>query len=109
MLNSEPKLQETSSVTRPQIPGDIATIVTDATAYGDGRLHDAFTWLRANQPLGIVETGDFDPFWVVTRHADIRFFATRPDMFLSGETSITPVDRAEQQRMREMLQGRPEP
>ena len=32
--------------------------------------HQAFTWLRANDPLHYVECEGFRPFWAVTKHAD---------------------------------------
>ncbi len=94
---------------RPRIPSAISDIIIDAAAHGDGRLHDAFTWLRANEPLGIAETATFDPFWVVTRHADIRAIATKPELFLSGETSITIIDRVQQERVIEYMAGKPNP
>src|SRR5580704_10909836 len=49
----------------------IATVV-DPKAHADPpRLYDAFAWLRHNQPLARAELPGFDPFYVVTRHADI--------------------------------------
>jgi hypothetical protein len=47
------------------IPADIAETLVDPRAYADHRLHDAYRWLRANNPLGIARPERFDPFWVV--------------------------------------------
>ena len=98
-----------SSDDRPRVPADIAKIVTDPFAYGDGRLFEAFKWLRENMPLGIIETTDFDPFWLVTKHADVRAISVRNDLFASGLSPIIPMDREGMQHMMAALGGRPEP
>lgn len=94
---------------RPVMPQSIANVICNPVAHGDGSIHEAFTWLRANHPLSIAETKDFYPFWVVTKHADLRTFAMRQDLFLSGLTSVTLLEREGHERMREMLDGRPQP
>ena len=54
------------------IPSDIAQTIVDPRAYADGkRVDDAFAWLRREAPLDRAQPEGFDPFWVVTRHADI--------------------------------------
>jgi cytochrome P450 len=51
---------------------DCVATVTDPKAHADpARLYDAFAWLRRNDPLARAEFEGFDPFYVVTRHADI--------------------------------------
>lgn len=94
---------------RPVMPESVANIVSSAAAHGDGSIHEAFTWLRAHHPLSIAETRDFYPFWVVTRYASLRTFAMHPELFLSGASSITLLEREGHQLMREMLDGRPQP
>ena len=37
----------------PDLPADIAATLVDPAAYADQRIHDAYRWLRANNPLGI--------------------------------------------------------
>ena len=54
-----------------RIPDDHARNLIDPTAYGDGRIHETYAWLRANNPFGLAEVEGFDPFWVATKHADI--------------------------------------
>ena len=44
-------------------------------------LTQAFTWMRANEPVYRDQTNDL---WAVTRHADIRDVEGRPAEFLSG-------------------------
>jgi hypothetical protein len=53
------------------IPQEVAEIIVDPKAYADGRIYGSYAWLRANNPLGVAQSPGYDPFWVVTRHADI--------------------------------------
>ncbi len=71
------------------IPSDIAEILVDPKAYADDRIHDAYTWLRANQPLGWASPEGYDPFWVVTRHADILEVSRQNDLFHSADLAST--------------------
>jgi len=66
-----------------------------------GHPHQAFAWLRANDPLRKVAPEGYQPFWVVTRHADIieieknvALFASAPRPILMREAS-TPEMREE--------------
>ena len=55
-----------------EIPEDIARLVITPKAYAEAEpVHDAFAWLRANNPLGMARLPGIYPFWIVTRHADI--------------------------------------
>ncbi len=78
------------------IPQHIAqTIVNPAAFGGSGKaVEEAFTWLRANQPLAMAHPEGFDPFWVVTRHADILEVERQNELFHNGDraTIVTPVD-----------------
>src|ERR1700722_7639372 len=49
----------------------IATVVDAKVHAGPERLYPAFTWLRRNDPLALAELPGFDPFRLVTKHADI--------------------------------------
>ena len=71
------------------IPPDIAATLTNPSAYADHRLHDAYTWLRANNPLGIARVEGYDPFWVVTKHADIQSVSRQNALFRNAERSTT--------------------
>ena len=53
--------------------------------YGrSGHPHQAFRWLRANDPLRYVRPTSYRPFWAVTRHADIVEIEKQPDVFASA-------------------------
>jgi cytochrome P450 len=76
------------------LPQDVAAALVDPKAYGewDG-LHEKFTWARENAPLAVAETGNFDPFWAVTRHADIMEVSRNNARFASAVRSPTLIDR----------------
>jgi cytochrome P450 len=56
----------------------------DSAPYGDqGAPHDTFTKLRAESPVHYCEPEGYNPFWAITRHADICTISRQPDKFLS--------------------------
>ncbi|HEY2750236.1 cytochrome P450 [Phenylobacterium sp.] len=89
------------------IPQDIAETVVDPRAYADERIHDAYRWLRLNNPLGIARPEGFDPFWVVTKHADILEVSRQNDLFHSGDRQTTLVNQVNDARAREITGGSP--
>lgn len=55
-----------------ELPADLARDLVDPNAFTDmERVHSAYAWARANNPLGRAVIDGYDPFWVVTKHADI--------------------------------------
>jgi len=78
----------------PNIPQDIANTIVDPKAYADGkRVDDAFTTLRRDLPLAVAQPEGFDPFWVVTKHADIQEVERQNDLFHNGDTFTTLTNR----------------
>ncbi|WP_260583873.1 cytochrome P450 [Sphingopyxis sp. PET50] len=72
-------------MTKPILPGEVAAAVVDPVAYGEwDRLHEQLAWARANAPLAVAETEEVDPFWLVTRHADIMAISRDPQRFANG-------------------------
>ncbi|WP_330323586.1 cytochrome P450 [Streptomyces pseudovenezuelae] len=58
--------------------------LADPAAYADDeRLHRALRLLRRSAPVHRVEAPGYNPFWAITRHADIREIERRNDVFLS--------------------------
>ena len=90
-----------------RIPDAIAQTLVTPAAYADDRIHDAYRWLRANNPLGVAEPEGFDPFWVVTRHADILEVSRQNDLFHNGDLATTLTDRAADARSRAVTGGSP--
>ncbi|EJZ09943.1 cytochrome P450 [Mycolicibacterium vaccae] len=55
-----------------RIADGAAGVFADPSAYADEtRLHAAMTHLRRNAPVSWVEAPGYNPFWAITKHADI--------------------------------------
>jgi len=89
------------------IPADVAETLVDPTAFADGRIFDSYAWLRANRPLAVAQPEGFDPFWVVTRHADILEISRQNELFHSGDRPTTIVGKEGEAKVRQMTGGSP--
>jgi cytochrome P450 len=89
------------------IPKHVAETLVDPRCYADQRIHDAYTWLRNNNPLGIAGPEGFDPFWVATKHADILEISKNNDLFHNGDRQTTLTNRESDARVREITGGSP--
>ncbi len=92
----------------PNIPADVAHDIVDPRAYADGaRLDKAFQFLRREIPLGVAQPEGCDPFWAVTRHADILEVERNNDLFHNGDTftTFTTIEGGEQ--VKKMTGGSP--
>jgi len=49
-----------------------------------GYPHPEWTWLRRHAPVFRYERPNVDPFWAITKHADIIELGKQPDLFLNG-------------------------
>ncbi len=77
-------------MTTPTLPAEVAAALIDPKAYGEWNgLHDKFGWARANMPLGLAQNADYDPFWAVTRHADIMEVSRNNAIYASGTKQTT--------------------
>jgi cytochrome P450 len=77
--------------------------LTDATAYADEpRLHEALGLLRREAPVHRVEAPEFNPFWAVTRHADIMEIERNHTLFHNAPRPLLQTAAMDaQQRERE--------
>jgi cytochrome P450 len=90
------------------IPEQIATTLLDPRSYADmPQVHTAYRWLRKHQPLGVVELPDFDPFWMVTKHADILEISRQNQLFHNGVRGTVLSDKATDAMVRHMRNGSP--
>jgi cytochrome P450 len=54
-------------------------------------MHALFSELRDNDPIIYFDHPDYEPFWVLTRHADIKYISQNNDLFINNpRTVITP-------------------
>jgi len=90
------------------VPAEIAARIIDPRAYADGSIHDAYRWLRANDPMGRVETATYHPFRVVTRYHDVQEISRNPDLFHNGPNAVlSPI--AAMKKMQELTGGSSSP
>ena len=93
-----------------KIPQRLGRLITSPKAYAkQTSLLAGLRWLRANLPLGLVESEDFDPFWMVTKHADVVEIIRQHDLFHSGDRAHTLVPRASDDMARTLTGGSPHP
>nr|WP_047165638.1 cytochrome P450 [Sphingomonas sp. Y57] len=91
-----------------KVPDEIAKALVDPACYAeDTPLQTAFTWLRAHRPVAPIEVEGFDPFWAITRYADIVEIGKNPKKFHNGDRQTTLTDQANDGRIREMTGGSP--
>ena len=95
------------TATDHRIPKNVADTIALPAAYADHRIHETYRWLRANEPLGIADIQGVDPFWVVTRHADILEISRQNDLFHNGDRSPTIISQDADRQVREMMGGSP--
>lgn len=90
------------------ISTDIANTIIDPKAYADGdRIDQAFAHLRREAPLDIAQPDGFDPFWVVTRHADILEVERQNELFHNGDRATVVTTIEADKKVREMMGGSP--
>ncbi|NVH77970.1 cytochrome P450 [Paraburkholderia sp. JPY432] len=77
------------SMTNYDLPKDIANRLVDPQSYTNlDRLHEIYAWARANNPVGRAMADAHDPFWVVTKHADVSMISRNNALFLNGDYSV---------------------
>ena len=70
------------------IPTQLANTIVDPRAYADGEaIHEAFRTVRKTAPLAQAQPDGYDPFWVVSRHADVMTIERQNDIFHNGDRS----------------------
>jgi cytochrome P450 len=72
-------------------------VVDPATYSSEESYYSLFTRLRAEQPLAKAEPRGYRPFWVVSKHADIKTIQTQGAKFTNKERSFLLTIADEQQ------------
>lgn len=76
------------------------TALVDPARYRAGPPHDTWTEMRREAPVLWCEIDGCKPFWALTRHADIRFVSTHPELFSSaGRIVLAPASDAQSQSL----------
>src|SRR3546814_4886909 len=85
---------------------EIAEAIVSPQAFSDsGEIERMFTWLRSNQPLGIARPKGVEPFWVVTKHADVLEVTRRNDLYDSTTKPFILGEIEAIERMRAINDG----
>jgi len=85
------------------IDTDGTDLIASAAYARGGAPHDLWTRLRRESPVRHFEPQGFEPFWAVTRHADICRISKRPDTFLNAPGIV--VMNEEQKDLRNSQEG----
>jgi cytochrome P450 len=74
-------------------------VFTDPAAYADEpRFHEACALLRREAPVHRVEVDGFNPFYAVTRHADVMEVERQHDKWLNAPRPLLGAKEADDQR-----------
>jgi cytochrome P450 len=80
------------------------SLVNPASWADEHWMHDQFAWLRANDPLRYLQPEGFEPFWSVTKYADIKEIEQQKKIFINDpRPTLGPAGMAE---MIEQMTGR---
>jgi cholest-4-en-3-one 26-monooxygenase len=71
-----------------QIDIDPNDLVDPVRYARDGYPHEVWKRLRAEQPVARIKADGYEPFWAITKHADIMQISAQPDRF-SNAAGIT--------------------
>ncbi|MEH6635938.1 MAG: cytochrome P450 [Halioglobus sp.] len=55
---------------------------------GENTMYELFRHLREHDPVSLVEHADFEPFWAITRHQDIKFISQNNAAFLNNPRTV---------------------
>jgi cytochrome P450 len=76
---------------------EAARVLADPTSYADEpRLHAALTHLRAHTPVSLVDCPPYQPFWAITKHADIVAIERANDLFTNQPRPVLLTAAADQ-------------
>ena len=63
-------------------------LVDSARWADEGWMHAQFAWLREHEPMRWMAPDGFDPYWSVTRHADIKAVEGNKRLFINDPRPI---------------------
>ncbi|MET0827438.1 MAG: hypothetical protein ABWZ89_13060, partial [Acidimicrobiales bacterium] len=59
--------------------------LVDPARYGErGYPHELWARMRSETPVAFIEPPDYEPFWAITKHADVQQVAAQPLCFSSA-------------------------
>jgi cytochrome P450 len=83
------------------------TDITKAHMWSDpDRAHAIYTDMRKNDPVALIETEEYMPFWAVSKHADILEIERQHEKFLNTQNSVLIRRKEEEIRAESPVQMR---
>ena len=65
------------------------TDITKAHMWSDpDQAHTIYTHMRKNDPVALIETEEYMPFWAVSKHSDILEVERQHEIFLNTQNSV---------------------
>ncbi len=94
----------TATPIRDDIDPKILDFITPEKYQRDGYPHPEWTWLRNNDPVHWTESDYCDPFWAVTKHADIVAIGKNPkDWIIEPRIAVFTKDAPQENIERHLL------
>lgn len=85
---------------RAVVPAVISKRLVSPAAFAEwNQVNEDLSYLRSERPLAIAATEGYDPFWVASKHADVKEISSQPDVFLSNGYRVMLSSRAAQENM----------
>ncbi len=82
------KLGVLSAHTRANHMSRLHDIVNPSVMGEESSMHSLFSDLRDNQPVAYFEHPDYEPFWVLTRHEDIKYVSQNNAKFINNPRTV---------------------
>ncbi|RFU43380.1 cytochrome P450 [Actinomadura logoneensis] len=80
-------------------------LATPAAYADEARLHEALAVLRRESPVHLVEQDGYNPFWAVTRHADVLEVERRHDLFRNAPRPVLGTAEFDRMNNARIAQG----
>ncbi|WP_172798247.1 cytochrome P450 [Mycobacterium sp. GA-1285] len=78
---------------------EAAKVFATPQAYTDeAKLHASLTHLRANAPISWVDVPNYNPFWAITKHADIMDIERANDVFTNSPRPVLTTAQGDEQQ-----------
>jgi len=82
-----------------RVMDEAAKVLADPQAYTDeAKLHAALTHLRAAAPVSWVEVPGYQPFWAITKHADVMDIERANDVFTNSPRPVLTTAQGDEQQ-----------
>ncbi|MEO3757087.1 cytochrome P450 [Mycobacterium sp. B14F4] len=82
-----------------RVMDEAARVFADPQAYADEpKLHAALTHLRANAPVAWVDVDGYNPFWAITKHADVMAIERANTVFTNSPRPVLATKEGDEQQ-----------